>query len=109
MSVSNNHPSKPFNLQVCNNATKGDREIIEMLDLVATAVILNVWGKEPRGFQIKAISTLLEINCLSGNPSSVLLIQGTGSGKSTVPQTTRVVTCGVTLIIENTLSLVANQ
>ena len=41
--------------------------------------------------------------------SSMILIQGTRSGKSTVLQTVRVVTCGVTLIIENILSLGVDQ
>jgi len=36
-------------------------------------------------------------------------VQGTGSGKSTVPKTVGVVTCGITLVIENTLSLGADQ
>ena len=49
------------------------------------------------------------MHCLSGTPSSMLLIQGTSSGKSAVLQTVGVVMCRVTLIIENTLSLAANQ
>ena len=39
----------------------------------------------------------------------MLHTQGTGSGKSMVPQTVGVVTCGVTLIIKNILSLGSNQ
>jgi len=39
----------------------------------------------------------------------MLLVQGTGVGKSAVPQTVGTVTCGVTLVIENTLSLSADQ
>ena len=39
----------------------------------------------------------------------MLLVQGTGGGKSAVPQTVGAVTRGVTLIIENTLSLSADQ
>ena len=49
------------------------------------------------------------MHCSGNKPSSVLLVQGTGSGKSTVPQTVSVVTCGITLVIENTLSLGADQ
>lgn len=40
---------------------------------------------------------------------SVLLIQGTGSGESSVPQTIGVIDGGATIIIEDTLSLYANQ
>ena len=40
---------------------------------------------------------------------AVLLVQGTGGGKSAVPQTVGIVDGGVTLIIENTLSLGADQ
>ena len=47
--------------------------------------------------------------CKDNDPSSMLLINGTGRGKLTFPQTVGVVTCGVTLIIENTLSLGSNQ
>ena len=36
-------------------------------------------------------------------------MQGTGSGKLTVPKTVCVVMCGVTLVIKNTLSIGADQ
>ena len=49
------------------------------------------------------------MHCLGQQPSSLLLVQGTSIGKSMVPQTVGVVTCGVTLVIENTLSLGVNQ
>ena len=40
---------------------------------------------------------------------AVLLVQSTGSGKSAVPQTLSVVNGGVTIVIENTLSLGSDQ
>ena len=49
------------------------------------------------------------MRCVPNTPSAMLLVQGTGGGKSAVPQTVGTVTCGVTLIIENTLSLSADQ
>ena len=42
-------------------------------------------------------------------PEAILLVQGTGGGKSAVAQTVGCVKCGVTLIIEATLALVADQ
>ena len=81
----------------------------EMLESVPTAAMSNVWGKEPRSFQLEDISTILEMHSLLGTPLLILLIQVTGSRKSTVPQTVGVVTCSVTLVIENILSLAADQ
>ena len=42
-------------------------------------------------------------------PEPVLMVQPTGSGKSTVPLTCAIVTGGVTFIIENTLALASDQ
>ena len=39
----------------------------------------------------------------------VLLVQATGSGKSAVPLTCAVVNGGMSIIVENTLSLGSNQ
>ena len=52
-----------------------------------------VWDKKPRGYQDKAIKMLLQMHCPPSQRSAMLLVQGTGSGKSTVPQTGGVVTC----------------
>ena len=49
------------------------------------------------------------MHCTYQKPLSMMLIQGTGDGKSTLPQTVGVVTYGVSLIIENTLCLGAYQ
>ena len=69
----------------------------------------NVWSKKPRSYQLRAMATLLKLHCLDQRPRSLLLVQGTGRGKLTVPQTVGVVTCGVTLVIEHMLSLGADQ
>jgi superfamily II DNA helicase RecQ len=42
-------------------------------------------------------------------PEALLLVQPTGSGKSAVPQTTSVVTNGVSIIIKPTLALSSDQ
>ena len=67
------------------------------------------WNRTPRDFQNEAIPRLLMMRCIPNTPSAMLLVQGTGGGKSAVPQTVGAVTRGVTLIIENTLSLSADQ
>ena len=42
-------------------------------------------------------------------PQALLLIQGTGGGKSAVAQTVGCVNCGVTVVIEPTIALSADQ
>ena len=42
-------------------------------------------------------------------PQGLLLIQPTGSGKSSVPQTASIISNGVTIIIEPTLALSSDQ
>ena len=80
-----------------------------MLNVGATAAMSNMWLKTPPLYQLKAITTLLEMLCKDNNPSSTLLIQRTRRGISTVPHTVGFVTCDFTLIIKNTLLLGGNQ
>ena len=96
-------------LQMTDTKNIDKEEMREMLHFVDTASMSNMWDKEPRRFHLQAISTLLEMHYLSSNPPSMLLIQGTDSSKLTVLQTVGVVTCGMTLIIKNTLLLAADQ
>ena len=49
------------------------------------------------------------MTCSPYHPTALLLVQSTGGGKSMVPMTFGSVSRGVTLIIENTLSLSADQ
>ena len=76
---------------------------------IATNAMLEIWGKSPRSFQIPVIKKILKMKYRDESCESILLVQGTGSGKSSVPQTIGVVDGGVTIIIENTLSLSADQ
>ena len=76
---------------------------------IAEHAMMSTWNRSPRDFQKEAIPRLLMMRCVPNIPSAMLLVQGTGGGKSAVPQTVGSVTCGVTLIIENTLSLSADQ
>jgi superfamily II DNA helicase RecQ len=64
----------------------------------------------PRGFQRDVIPYILRMKESSPYPiHPVLLVQGTGGGKSSVYQTIGIIKQGVSLIIENTLSLSSDQ
>ena len=76
---------------------------------IAEQAMLATWNRTPRDFQREAIPRLLMMRCVPNVPSAMLLVQGTGGGKSAVPQTVGAVTRGITLIIESTLSLSADQ
>ena len=80
-----------------------------MLESVDFAAIENVWSKQPRSYQIREITTIIKMHCKGEESTSILLVQVTGTGKFTVPKTVGVITCGVTLVLENTLSLGADQ
>ena len=67
------------------------------------------WNRNPHKFQREAIACLLMMTCDPYHPTALLLAQSTGGGKSMAPMTVGAVTCGVTLIIENTQSLAVDQ
>ena len=76
---------------------------------IAKDAMEEVWGHTPNRFQIKIIPTILQMLTNDLRPEALLLIQPTGSGKSTVLQTASVVTNGVSIIIEPTLALSSDQ
>ena len=49
------------------------------------------------------------MRCAPYTPQTLLLVQGTGGGKSAVAQTVACIDCGVTLIIVEILALAADQ
>ena len=49
------------------------------------------------------------MRCDPHTPQALLLVQGTGDGKSAVAQTLGCIDCGVTLVIVETLALAAHQ
>ena len=67
------------------------------------------WERHPHEFQREAIARLLMMTCAPYHPTALLLVQSTGGGKSMVPMTVGSVTRGVTLSIENTQPLAADQ
>lgn len=68
-----------------------------------------VWNRTPVEFQREAIPRLLLMRCAPHTPQALLLVQGTGGGKSAVAQTVGCVDCGVTVVIVETLAFAANQ
>ena len=69
----------------------------------------DVWDRTPCDFQHVAIPSLLMMRCPPHRPEALILVQGTGSGKPAIAQNFRCIDGGVTTIIEETLSLAANQ
>ena len=67
-----------------------------------------VWDKTPIDFQREAIPRILEMKYAPCNSQTLLLVQGTGGGKSAVAQTVGCVNCGVTVVIEPNLALSAD-
>ena len=80
-----------------------------MYSSIAKQAMEEVWGRTPNRFQIEIIPTILQMLTKDVIPEGLLLVQPTGSGKSSVPQTASVVTNGVTIIIEPTLALSSDQ
>ena len=63
-----------------------------------------IWGKLPNHFK-KKVTHLLSMSNLRNYSQSMLLVQGTGDGKSLAYQYTGTIMRGVILVIERTLSL----
>ena len=76
---------------------------------IAQQAMTSVWNRTPRDFQNESIPRLLIMRCVPNTLSAMLLVQGIGGRKSSIPQTVGTVTYSATLIIENTLSLSADQ
>ena len=78
-------------------------------DDLATDTMQTMLRRTPVGFQLPSISHILWM--MSGKMSSgpVLIVQPTGSGKSSVPLTCAAVDYGVTIVVENSLSLGVDQ
>ena len=76
---------------------------------IAVDAMHSVLGRAPLGFQLPSIAHVLRMMSGELSPSTVLLVQPTGTGKSTVPLTCSVIDCGVSIVIENTLALGIDQ
>ena len=76
---------------------------------VSDHAMQEIWHRTPIDFQREAIPCLLIMRCTTSIPQALLLVQGTGGGKSAVAQTVGVVDCGVTLVIEELLAVATDQ
>ena len=68
-----------------------------------------IFNRSPRGFQLLIIPHILRMITGQLKKQPVLMVQPTGSGKSTVPLTVATADGGITVVIENTLSLGTDQ
>lgn len=76
---------------------------------ITTSAMQSIWSRSPRGYQNIVIPHVLRMMANVYPPEPVLVVQSTGSGKSTIPLTCSVVDGGVTIIVENTLALGSDQ
>ena len=76
---------------------------------ISNHAMQEIWHRTPIDFQREAIPRLLMMRCTPNIPQALLLVQGTGGGKSAVAQTVGVVDCGVTLVIEELLAVATDQ
>ena len=76
---------------------------------IAEGVMSSVLSRNPRGFQLPSIAHIVKMMSGEIPCGSVLLVQPTGTRKSSVPLTCAVIDYGVTVVVENTLSLGIDQ
>ena len=69
-----------------------------------------VFNYQPRPFQLQTLQTMLRMKQSTRFPiRPVILVQGTGGGKSSVYQSFGIIKGGISLIIQTTLSLSSDQ
>ena len=76
---------------------------------IAYSAMEKVFSRTPRSYQSSIIAHILKMMSGEDPAEPVLMIQPTGSGKSTVPLTCSVVQGGVSIVVENTLALGSDQ
>ena len=76
---------------------------------IVNMAMQKMFNRTPRNYQGPVISHILKMMTNELPPEPILMVQPTGSGKSTVPLTCSVIPGGVTIILENTLALASDQ
>ena len=76
---------------------------------VTTQAMSLVWGKVPNSFQREVIPHIISMHHCQNDAKAILLVQGTGGGKSMVYQCSGTILTGVALVVESTLSLSSDQ
>lgn len=84
-------------------------DIPSSLAHISTHVMQEICHCIPPDFQIEAILRSLMMWCVPNHRHVLLLVQGTEMETSAVTQTVGIVVCDVTLVIEETLALAADQ
>ena len=74
-----------------------------------TMAMQKMFNRSPRLYQAQIITHILKMMSNELPPEPILMVQPTGSGKSTVPLTCAIIPGGVTIILENTLALASDQ
>ena len=80
-----------------------------MYTSIACSAMETMWNRTPNDFQSEVIPFILQMIAKDITPQPILLVQPTGSGKSSVPQTSSVVSSCVSFIVECTQSLGSDQ
>jgi superfamily II DNA helicase RecQ len=84
---------------------------MDQYDKVTIEAMQQALGYHPHPFQLTVISHIIhmKLDSLNNPIQPTLLVQGIGSGKSLVYQCIGVIKQGVSVIIQNTLSLSSDQ
>ena len=69
----------------------------------------NIWSRKFRDFQEEIISKICNMSEVGKKSKATLMVQSSGIGKSIFYQTIGSMYCGISIIIEPTLSLSADQ
>ena len=77
----------------------------KLLSQITVSAISRIWDKTPNQFQLRVIPHILAMSHRNNDCQGVLVVQATGGGKSMVYQCSATIMTGVTLVIQNTLSL----
>ena len=76
---------------------------------IASTAMQSACKITPRPFQLDVITHTTSMWCKPNVPQVTLLVQQTGSGKSSVCQTIGMIDAGIVLFVETTISLRADQ
>lgn len=85
------------------------QQLSSLIYPMVDSAMTTIWNHIPNKLQREVIARLFLMKHQPHIPSALLLVQITGGGKSMVPTTVGIPAYGVTLIIENTKFLSANQ
>ena len=71
--------------------------------------MLKIWFESPKAFQTEVIRHILKMQTEKSDMNAVLLVKGTGSGKSCIVKTVGVICGGITIVVENTQAVASDR